>query len=321
MSDRILDVLVIGGGPAGLEAALLLARACLSVRVLDAGRDEPGARRNAAARLAHGTIGLDGIPPAELRARALADLARHGVTVEDGCIGALAREGAHLVATREDGASIRTRRVLLATGIVDVLPELPGLDETWGATVFSCPYCHGFELASRREPPASPDLVGRWGVLAHEVAALKMAPLYTRWAREVVLFTDGAEPPAELRAAHEKAGLRYETRRVLALRHGDSGHETERLRAVVLEGGDEVALDALVFRPKRAPSPLVDALGLALDGHGLVAIDHRNETSMKGVHACGDACTTPHQIVFAMSDGAHAAMAIASLLAFEDVLS
>jgi thioredoxin reductase len=315
MSEETLDVLVIGGGPAGLEAALLLSRACLSVRVLDAGRDEPGARRNAAARLAHGTIGLDGIPPAELRARASADLARHGVIVEDGCIGALARDGAHLVATREDGSTLRARRILLATGIVDVLPELPGLPETWGATVFSCPYCHGFELASRSAPPPREGLVGRWGVLAHEVAALKMAPLYTRWAREVVLFTDGAEPPAELRAAHEAGGLRYETRAVTALRH-----EGEALRAVVLEGNAEVPLDALVFRPKRAPSPLVEALGLALDGHGLVAVDHRNETSLKGVHACGDATTTPHQIVFAMSDGAHAAMAIASLLAFEDIL-
>lgn len=304
------DVVVVGGGPAGLEAALLLARACLSVRVLDAGRDDPDARRNAATHLAHGTIGLDGITPTELRRRAIADLARHGVTVDDAEVRGIARDGEHLRVEPTEGAPILARRVLLATGIEDVLPDdLPGLRETWGATTFSCPYCHGFELAHTTATPR------RWGLLAHEVAALKMAPLYTRWSPNLVILTDGGEPPPELRAAHEKAGLPYELRPIVALEH-----EGDALRAVVFEDGERLPLDALVYRPPRRPAPLVTALGLALDEHGLVAVDHRNETSMKGVHACGDATTAPHQIVFAMSDGARAAMAIASLMAFQEVL-
>jgi thioredoxin reductase len=304
------DVVVVGGGPAGLEAGLLLARACLSVRVLDAGRDDPAARRNAATHLAHGTIGLDGIPPSELRRRAIADLARYGVTVEHGEVRAIVRDGARLRVERVEGAPIHARRVLLATGIEDVLPDdLPGLRETWGATTFSCPYCHGFELASAEGAPR------RWGLLAHEVAALKMAPLYTRWSRALVILTDGGEPPPELRAAHEKAGLPYDLRPIVALEH-----EGDALRAVVFEDGESLPLDALIYRPPRRPAPLVTALGLALDEHGLIAVDHRTETSLKGVHACGDATTTPHQIVFAMSDGGRAAMAIASSLAFEDVL-
>jgi len=308
MNDRV-DVVVIGGGPAGLQAALLLARACLAVRVLDEGRDEVAARRNASALVTHGAIGFDGVPPSELRAKARADLYHHGVTVEPRRATGITHEGEGLVVSLEDGATLRARRVLLATGLCDVLPALPGLAETWGATVFSCPYCHGFELASREGRPR------RWGVLAREVAALKMAPLYTRWSRDLTVFTDGLEAPAELRAAHEAGGLRYEARHIRAL-----AHDAENLRAVVLADGTEVPLDVLVLRPPRELGPLVASLGLAHDHHGLLAVDARGQTSMKGVHACGDLTTTPHQIVFAMADGAHAAMAITSAIAFEDVL-
>jgi len=308
MTERF-DVVVIGGGPAGLEAALILARACLKVRVLDAGRDEVGARRNATALVAHGVIGFDGVAPSELRAKARAELYHHGVTVEPREVTSVARQGDSLVVALEDGGTLQARRVLLATGLRDELPPLPGLEETWGATVFSCPYCHGFELASRFDRPR------RWGVLAKEVAALKMAPLYTRWSPDVTVLTDGLEPPAELRRAHEAGGLRYETRPVRAL-----AHDADNLRAAILADGTEVPLDALVLRPARNLGPLVTALGLEHDPHGLLAVDSRGQTSMKGVHACGDLTTTPHQFVFAMADGAHAAMAITSAIAFEDVL-
>lgn len=304
-----VDLIVVGGGPAGLEAALLAARARLSVRVLDHGRDDAALRRNARASLAEGTIGLDHVPPSEVRARARQSLARHGVEVAEGLVVALHRDLDRLVATLEGGATVRARRVLLASGLHDTLPSVPGLAETWGVSSFSCPYCHGFE---RSGPHA---VTGRWGVLAHEVAALKMAPLYTRWAREVLLFTDGLEPPLELRRAHEAAGLRYVTEPVRAL-----VHEEGLLSAIELEGRAPEPLDALVFRPPRETGALAASLGLRTDEHGLVAVDGRNETSMKGVHACGDLTTTPHQIVFAMADGAHAAMAIVSALAFEDTL-
>lgn len=312
MTDPLVnevDLLVVGGGPAGLEAALLAARARLRLRVVDLGRDDATHRRNAHASMAEGTIGLDHQPPSELRARGRASLTRHGVEVEQGMVTSIDREGDRLVATLEGGSVVRARRVLLASGLHDVLPPLPGLAETWGVSSFSCPYCHGFE---RSGPHA---VTGRWGVLAHEVAALKMAPLYTRWAREVVLFTDGLEPPLELRRAHEAAGLRYVTEPLRAL-----AHEGGLLSAIELEGRAPEVLDALVFRPPRETGPLVASLDLRKDDHGLVAIDGRTETSMKGVHACGDLTTTPHQIVFAMADGAHAAMAIVSALAFEDTL-
>jgi thioredoxin reductase len=304
-----VDLLVVGGGPAGLEAALLAVRARLCVRVVDRGRDDASLRRNARATLTEGTIGLDHVPPSEVRARARESLGRLGLEVESGTVTSIVREDAMLVASLEGGAVVRARRVLLASGLHDVLPALPGLAQTWGQTSFSCPYCHGFE---RSGPHA---VTGRWGVLAHEVAALKMAPLYTRWAREVVLFTDGLEPPAELRRVHEAAGLRYATEPVRA-----RVHEGGVLSAIELEGRAAEPLDALVFRPPREAGPLVASLDLRTDEHGLVAIDGRCETSMKGVHACGDLTTSPHQIVFAMADGAHAAMAIVSALAFEDTL-
>jgi thioredoxin reductase len=271
--------------------------------------DAPAAPRHGSASRVHGTIGLDHLAPEALRARAHESLARVGVVVESGWVTHVQRDENGLVVVLRDHVSpaLRARRVLLATGLYDVLPELAGLRETWGATSFACPYCHGLEVS--REGEAC------WGVLAHEVAALKMAPLYTRWARRVVIFTDGREPPGELRAAHEAGGLVYETAKVRALRH-----EGAEVRAVVLEDDRAIAIDALVHRPARTLGPLVETLGLTRDEHGLVAVDGRGETSRKGVHACGDLTTTPHQIVFAMADGAHAAMAIVSAIAFEDVL-
>ncbi|MBX7193570.1 MAG: NAD(P)/FAD-dependent oxidoreductase [Sandaracinaceae bacterium] len=308
-----VDLIVVGAGPAGLEAALLAARARLRVRVVDLGRDDASLRRNGRAVLAEGTVGLDHVAPSEVRARARESLERHGVHVELGEVTDVGRrDDGVLAVTIADGARsevVTTRRVLLASGLVDVLPPLPGLAETWGVSSFSCPYCHGYERSGEAAR------TGRWGVLAHEVGALKTAPLYTRWAREVVLFTDGLEPPRELRAAHEAADLRYETAVVRALRHDE-----DRLEAVVLEGDREVALDVLVHRPPRTRGALIERLGLAVDPQGLVVVDGRTETSMKGVHACGDLTTTPHQIVFALADGAHAAMAIASSIAFEDTL-
>lgn len=306
------DLVVVGAGPAGLEAALIAARAHLRVRVIDRGRDDATQRRNARASLAEGTIGLDHLPPSALRARGQESLARHGVSVELGAVTDVTRRDGGLAVSIEDDAGTRDltcRRVLLASGLVDALPPLPGLAESWGVTAFSCPYCHGYEVSGGAGGRSS-----RWGVLAHEVGALKMAPLYTRWAESLVLFTDGREPPAELRRAHELAGLVYETDGVRAL-----VCEGEALRAVVLEDGREVGIDALVFRPPRSFGALVERLGLTHE-HGHLAVDHRTETSMKGVHACGDLTTSPHQIVFAMADGAHAAMAIVSALAFEDTL-
>jgi thioredoxin reductase len=303
------DLVIVGAGPAGLEAALIAGRARLRTRVLDA----PDSRRNRGAHVVHGTIGLDAMSPEDFRARAAESLARCAVTLESATVTGLGQEGAAIVVAFRDHEGVMqrlsARRVLLASGLHDVLPDLTGLRETWGRTSFSCPYCHGLEVVC-----ATPG-EGRWGVLAHEVAALKMAPLYTRWAERVTLFTDGREPPSELREAHEAAGLVYELRALRALRH-----EGDRLRAAVLDDGAEVALDALVFRPPRTLGPLVESLGLARDEHGLLAVNARGETSKKGIHACGDLTTSPHQIVFAMADGAHAAMAIVSALAFEDTL-
>src|SRR5215218_9572670 len=141
MSDELMDVVVVGGGAAGLSAGLMLARARRRVVVVDAG--EP---RNAPADGVHGMLGHDGVPPAELLARGRDEVRHYGGEILDGWVtGAQRKDGAFAV-TLADGRELRARRLLVTTGLVDELPDVPGVRERWGRDVIHCPYCHGYEV-------------------------------------------------------------------------------------------------------------------------------------------------------------------------------
>jgi thioredoxin reductase len=138
------DVVVIGGGPAGLNGALMLARSRRAVLVVDAG--EP---RNSPAEGVHGLLGHDGIPPAELLERGRAEVSRYGGQVAAGQVTRAARNKDGFIVELADDRSIRARRLLVTTGLVDELPDLPGVKERWGPDVLHCPYCHGWEVRDK----------------------------------------------------------------------------------------------------------------------------------------------------------------------------
>ena len=295
------DVLVAGGGPAGLSAALLLGRCRRRVLVCDA-----GPKRNGASRSLHGFLSRDGMAPAALLRTARAQLRRYAtVRFRRTRVDALRRRGRSFHATLSDGRTVVARRVLLATGVVDELPRWPSLRRFYGRSVFHCPYCDAWEfrdrpLAAWAETPAGAGL------------ALKL----TLWSRRVVLLTGGA--------------YRLSTRRRRQLRaHGVDVREEpvarllgrgSALRAVRFASGRTVACDALFLGVgQRQACDLFGRLRCRLAKRGAVAADRLGHTSVPGVFAAGDASIDTQLVVVAASEGARAALAINEELLREDL--
>jgi len=298
-SEGIFDAAVVGGGPAGLSAALTLGRGRWRVAVIDAG--EP---RNTPAAAAHNLFTRDGTPPLQLLAIAREQL-RPYTTVElraGRAVDAHAVDGGFRVLLR-DGSTVGARRVLLATGVVDILPEIPGFRELWGKSVFHCPFCHGWEV--RGQPLA---LLGR-GETGKELSRL-----LTRWSGDLVLLTDG---PAELSGAGraELAALGVGLREERVLRLEPDGHGI----AAVLEGGGRVVRGALYARPpQRQASDLAARLGCTLTEDGMVQVDALGATTVPGVHAAGDLVSRMQQVALAAAGGLAAAQGVHHSLAAED---
>jgi thioredoxin reductase len=281
------DVVIVGGGPAGLSAALALGRACRRVLLCDS-----GARRNAAATHVHNFVTRDGTPPDEFRGVARAQLEQYSnvelderrvLTVEGS-------KGAFRVAL--DGREVEARRVLLCTGMIDELLPLDGFAELWGHAIAQCPYCHGWEL---RERP--------WGYLAHDPALLHFAVMLRGWSREVTVFTDGAfELGPEQREWLAAQGIRVATGKLVRLRRREHALEAVEL-------ADEVVPCELLFaHPPQRQVELVRALGLELDADGYVRVDAlTRETSMPGVYAAGDLSTRMQGAIFSAALGTQAA--------------
>jgi thioredoxin reductase len=285
------DVLIIGGGPAGLSAALTLGRARKRVLLCDA-----GPRRNAAAAHMHTFVTRDGIPPEEFRRAAHEQLRAYpAVERRDVRVVALEPDGDGLRATLGDGARVTADRAVLALGMVDVLPDLPGYRELWGHSVFQCPYCHGWEVQDRR-----------FGFLAPAPEMLAFAVFLTGWSADVVALTDGKfAVDAAARADLQRAGVGLDERPLRRL-HGEAG----ALAAIEFADGERLARDILFARPPQRQVELVQALGLELDAMGYVRVDAHGRTSMPGVYAAGDLTTPMQAAVIAAAAGMQAAAAL-----------
>lgn len=267
------DVIVIGGGPAGLQAALTLGRMRRRVTLVDS-----GSYRNDPAHAMQNLIGHDGRPPAELRASARAELARYAtVTERDAQVASIEGEADAFRVVLEDGHTLDARRVLLATGAADTLPDIPGLAERFGDRVAHCPYCHGFELAD-----------GPIAILGAGMHALMMAALIGRLATRVVVLLDGTEPEPELLEQLSRMDADVVPQRVLAVRDDAAGV------AVELEGADAVPLSGILVAPAWSPaSTLGEQLGLDRSEAGAILVDGFGRTSRAGVSAAGDIAQAP----------------------------
>lgn len=284
----MFDVAIIGGSFAGLTAALQFGRASRSVVVIDAGRP-----RNRTSPAAHGVAGWDGVAPADILARFRADLAAYA-TVQAISSSVMSVKGAsdQFALGLANGEIIEARRIILAHGVQDILPEMPGLADAWGDRVLHCPYCHGYEV--KGEPLA---------VLAsHPMSAHQAMMLRADWSNEVTLITGGAGGfDTEALAA---AGVRIETR---ALVRAMSGAKSLTLG---LAGGGELNVAALFVAPRASlvgsPAEMLCCSTSEGPMGPFVRVGAMAQTSVPGVFAAGDVCRPAPNINFALGDGAQA---------------
>jgi thioredoxin reductase/SAM-dependent methyltransferase len=309
--DEMYDVLVVGGGTAGLSGALALARARRSVLVVDAGLP-----RNAPAEHVHNYLGRDGMPPAELLAAGRDDVVRYGGQILTGRVAAAAAagDGFQVTLQEEPGGrrSVRARRLLIATGLVDELPGVPGLADRWGRDVLHCPYCHGWEVSDRRI-----------GVLATGPHALHQANMWRQWSPHVMFVTHHIPAPAGEEAE------RLAARGITVVEGPVAGLEVDgdTLTGVRLVSDEVVGLDAVVVAPRfTARADLLDALGLKpvdveQDGHIIgsqVPADPTGATTVPGVWVAGNVADVRAQVITAAAMGLAAGAAInADLIAAE----
>lgn len=296
------DVIIIGGGPAGLSAALVLARCRRSVLVFDAGHP-----RNGPSRALHGYLTRDGLAPADFLSLARDEVAGYDVEIIDGTVReARVLDEADTLARFEvglgEGQAFRSRRILLATGIRDRLPKIDGAERFFGCGLYYCPYCDAWE--HRDQPIAT---YGRG------TAAVGAAVALTRWSDDVTACTDGEPISPEDRGWLEANGVAIREEPVLRL-EGD-----ESLERIVFENGPPLDCRALFFNTARVQhSPLPRLLGCECDERGEVITETDQSTCVPGVYLAGDADGDVEFIITAAAEGARAAVTINHSLQDED---
>lgn len=283
------DVIIIGGSYAGLSAALQLGRARKNLLVVDAGK-----RRNRFASHSHGFLGQDGKAPGEIVAEARRQIERYK-TIEwaEGSVTDVEGSSGDFVVEIDGRRRESAARLILAMGVTDELPDVAGLKERWGSSVFHCPYCHGYELDH-----------GKIGVIAASPMAIHHALMLPDWG-ETTFFTNGIFVPDEDQAALLSArGVRVEKDRIAEI----AGHAD-----VVLADGSNIALAGLFTQPKlRITSDWIGKLGCSVEegpmGSSIVT-DAMKQTTARGVFACGDVARPAGSVALAVGDGAMAGAA------------
>ncbi|WP_132992916.1 NAD(P)/FAD-dependent oxidoreductase [Gordonia zhaorongruii] len=300
--DETRDVVVVGGGAAGLSAALTLARARRSVTVVDAG--EP---RNAPADGVHGLLGLEGTNPGELLARGRDEVVGYGGEILPGEVAGVSGVPDEFSVALRDGPVLRARRLLIATGLVDELPDIPGVREQWGHGVLHCPYCHGWEVRDRRI-----------GVLGTDPMAFHKVMLFRQWSPDVVFFANGN--PIEPQDRTTLNALDAQVVEGVISRLEIDGDE---LSGVRLDGGATVPVDAVVVSTRMvARTDVVAGIGISPTTHpagAFIETDQFGATSVPGVWAAGNSSDIGAQVSNAAADGARAAQHINTDLIMKDL--
>lgn len=302
----VYDVIIVGGGPAGTSAALILGRSRRRVLVCDAGHP-----RNGDALAMHGFITREETPPRELLRMAREETARYGVVFVDGlvtdarCLAAepAGQSGTFFEVLLRDGRTLRCRKLLLATGVADVLPEVEGVRRFYGKSVHHCPYCDGWEHRDESIASYGPD--GKGAGLALSLR---------NWSKRVTACTDGSELDPEYRGRLDRCGIAIREERVLRVEGtGD------RLERVVFASGPVLECSAMFFNTEHVQrSDLPVRLGCEYDEKGHVVTSHRQRTPMPGLFLAGDADGDVQFVIVAAAEGATAAVAINKELQEED---
>ncbi|MEO6530164.1 MAG: NAD(P)/FAD-dependent oxidoreductase [Specibacter sp.] len=288
------DVIIIGGGAAGLSAALLLGRSRRSVTVIDSGQP-----RNAPAAAAHGFLTRDGVAPLELTRMGRADLAPYDVRVEDGTVVGAKRTDNGFRVFLESGAVFEAKRILVTTGLVDELPDIAGLGERWGKDLAHCPYCHGWEIQDQTI-----------GVIGNGTFAAHQALLFRQWSANVTLFLNNAPQPSDAELVQLAArGIPVVTGAVARIHSTD-----DAVSQVELADGSTHPVQALTVQSRVvARAGFLAGLGLVPTANPFgetIESDETGLTATPGVWAAGNVTDMKATVLAAAQGGAYAAMAI-----------
>ena len=306
MTDQLqhrYDVVVVGGGPAGLNGALMLARSRRSVAVIDA-----GVPRNAPAAGVHGFLSRDGIPPGELLDRGRAEVRGYGGHVVSGEVRSVVREDDCFTVTLADGRTVCSRRLLVATGLADELPDIPGLRARWGRDVVHCPYCHGWEIRDQAI-----------GVLATGPTSVHQALLFRQLSADVTFFSHTMPPDGEQAEQMAALGIAIVPGTVVALEI-----DGDRLAGVRLSDGTLVSRAAVVVSPRvTVRARFLEALGLPVAEHPAgvgeyIPSEPGGRTDVPGVFVAGNVTDPSAQVGAAAAAGAFAGAQINADLVAEE---
>ena len=301
MADgRVFDAVVVGGGPAGLSAGLVLGRCMRHALVCDDGR-----YRNARSHALHCYMGHDGIPPAELLERARSQLKPYDtVSIVGSSVTGITKEDHLFAVAFKRGPSVQARSIIVATGVVDELPAIPGIEALFGTSVHVCPYCDGWEHRNARV-----------AVYGRGDKGTSFAMLLRQWTNDLVLCTDGSLLSRDQKARLRSRGVDVREQAIETLM-GTGGC----LEAIHFKGGEALPRRALFFTTDQHPrSPILEGLGCAYDEKGGLACDGDGKTNIPGVYVAGDVSRDVQLAIIAAAEGARAALAVNKYLLDQDL--
>jgi thioredoxin reductase len=296
----IYDAVIVGAGSAGLSAALALGRARRKVLVLNG-----GAPRNAPTHASHNFFTRDGISPDELLKIGLEQLKPYGTEVQFHNATTIEKTKDTFELRLDKHTTVTTRKIILATGVVDILPDIPGFRELWGKNIHHCPYCHGWEVRDR------PLAIHAQGELGYHFAVM-----IRHWSKDLVVCSNGDTGFSSEQRQHLKhLNLEVIETPIQHLETGEHG-----LRAIVFRDGARLEREHIFMRPPHQQrSTLAAQLGCAMSDDGLyVKVDAKGETSVAGIYAAGDMTGPMHAVSSAVASGTLAGAMLNHTLVFEE---
>ncbi|MBR0591452.1 NAD(P)/FAD-dependent oxidoreductase [Bacillus pumilus] len=296
----LLDCAIIGGGPAGLSAALVVGRGRKQVIVFD---DEMP--RNRVTQESHGFITNDGMTPFEIRKAGEADLQNYpNIQIKRSKIVEVQNNEDNFALLTQEGERFEAKKIILATGLEDILPEIKGMHEVYGKTLFSCPFCDGWEL---KDKPLA--------LIAENPRALHMAKLLSNWTKDLIVFTNGQQVFAE----EEKALLSAHFIQVIDVPIMSIHHENGQMHSLHLANGETVNREGgFVASEFKQSAPFAEKLGCQMTKNAGIETDILGRTTVSGVFACGDNLGGPAQLVLAAAAGSQAGMGVIHELVQEE---
>lgn len=295
----LLDCAIIGGGPAGLNAALVVGRGRKQVIVFD---DE--LPRNRVTQESHGFITNDGMTPFEIRQAGEADLQKYpNIQIKRSRINDIQKREEFFTLLTHEGDTFEAKKIILATGLQDILPEIEGIHDVYGKTLFSCPFCDGWELKDKA-----------LALIAENQRALHMAKLLSNWTKDLIVFTNG-----HVLAEEDKSLLTEHSIQVIDVPIVSIDHDNGQLRSLQLADGETVKREGgFVASEFKQSAPFAEKLGCQMTKNAGIETDILGRTTVSGVFACGDNLGGPAQLVLAAAAGSQAGMGVIHELVQEE---